>query len=273
MEKIDMTLSIVYSVQVCKHVAKPVHKNFRRMSYNYTMLHTKTHVQEENKSLKHDIHEGRIEKHLDHITHELRSGFNFIHRFPKSVSIFGSSLTPFDAPDYKKATELAERIVRELGYTILTGGGPGIMEAANKGAYNARKNGHSAGLSISLPHENSTNLYASEAMKFSYFFTRKALLTFAAETFIFFPGGYGTFDELFSILTLVQTGKIPRVPIILVDSQFWNPLDSFLRTTMLGKYKNIDTKDLELYEIVDSFDLIIERIRRAPVSEFWRNLN
>jgi uncharacterized protein (TIGR00730 family) len=227
----------------------------------------------ENKILKKDIRDGRIERHLEHITHELRSGFNFIHRYPKSVTIFGSSLTPPDAPDYAKAAELAERIVRELDYTIITGGGPGIMEAANKGACTAEKKERSAGLSISLPHEHSVNLYASESMKFSYFFTRKALLTFAAETFIFFPGGFGTFDELFSILTLVQTGKIPRVPILLVDSEFWKPFDNFLRKTMLGEYHNIETKDLELYEIIDSFDLIIERIRRAPVSEFWRNLN
>jgi uncharacterized protein (TIGR00730 family) len=235
------------------------------------MLHEKTNG--ENKILKKDIHEGRIERHLEHITHELRSGFNFIHKYLKSVTIFGSSLATPDSPEYAKATELAERIVRELDYSIITGGGPGIMEAANKGACTAQKKGHSAGLSISLPHEHSTNLYASESMKFSYFFTRKALLTFGAETFIFFPGGFGTFDELFSILTLVQTGKIPRVPIILFDSAFWKPFDAFLRTTMLCEYRNVEPKDLELYEIIDSFDLIIERIRRAPVSEFWRNLN
>jgi uncharacterized protein (TIGR00730 family) len=227
----------------------------------------------ENKALKKDIHAGRIENHIEHITHELRSGFNFIHKFPKSVSIFGSSQTPTDAQNYKNARELAERIVHELDYTVITGGGPGIMEAANRGAQNGSKKNHSAGLSISLPHEHSTNLYATQSMKFSYFFTRKALLTFAAEAFIFYPGGFGTFDELFSILTLVQTGKIPRVPVILVDSTFWKPLDSFLRTTMLGEYGNVDDKDLQLYEIIDSMDLIIERIRRAPVSEFWRNLN
>jgi uncharacterized protein (TIGR00730 family) len=227
----------------------------------------------ENKALKKDIHVGRIESHLDHINHELRKGFNFIHKYPKSVTIFGSSLTQPEAPMYKKAEELGERIVRELQYSIITGGGPGIMEAANKGAGTAQKSGYSAGLSISLPHEHSTNLYATESMKFSYFFTRKALLTFAAETFVFFPGGFGTFDELFSILTLVQTGKIPRVPIILVDSAFWKDFDSFLKTTMMAKYNNIDTKDTELYEITDSLDLVIERIRRAPVSEWWRNLN
>jgi uncharacterized protein (TIGR00730 family) len=227
----------------------------------------------ENKVLKKDIHAGRIEHHLEHITHELRRGFGFIHKFPKSVTIFGSSQTKPESPDYIRASELAERIVRELKYSIVTGGGPGIMEAANRGAHTARKKGFSAGLSISLPHEHSVNLYATESMKFSYFFTRKALLTFAAEAFVFFPGGFGTFDELFSILTLVQTGKIPRVPIILVGSDFWKPLDEFVRSTMLGKFGAVDEKDLALYEIVDSFDLIIERIRRAPVSDFWRNLN
>lgn len=226
-----------------------------------------------NLALKKDIHAGQIETHLEHINHELKAGFEFIAKYPKSVSIFGSSLSKTDDPNYKVAEELAERIVRELDYTVVTGGGPGIMEAANKGASAANKGDHSAGLSISLPHEHSTNGFTSESMKFSYFFTRKALLTFAAETFIFFPGGYGTFDELFSILTLIQTGKIPRVPVILYNSDFWKDFDAFLRSTMLNKYHTLDENSIDLYEITDSLDHIVGRVKHAPISEWWRNIN
>jgi uncharacterized protein (TIGR00730 family) len=231
------------------------------------------HTNGKNLALKKDIHAGQIDTHLEHINHELKAGFEFIGKYPKSVSIFGSSLTNIDDQNYKDAELLAERIVRELDYSVVTGGGPGIMEAANKGAATANKSGHSAGLSISLPHEHSINTYASESMKFSYFFTRKALLTFAAETFIFFPGGYGTFDELFSILTLIQTGKIPRVPVLLYNSAFWGDFDKFIKKTMLETYKTIDAESVSFYEITDSLDHIIERVKVAPVSEWWRNIN
>jgi hypothetical protein len=220
---------------------------------------------------KNDIHEGEIEKHIDRITHEFRDGFEFLKKYPKSVTVFGSSQAKSGDGSYKTAEELTGRIVRETGYAVLTGGGPGIMEAANKGAYEA--DGMSLGLNISLPHEHITNVYVRHSLKFSYFFSRKTMLMFAAEAYVFFPGGYGTFDELFGVLVLIQTGKIPRVPVILIGSKFWNPLKSFLEETMDHSYHTIEHNDLNLFEITDSLDRAIEIVKKAPISEWWRNIS
>jgi len=220
-----------------------------------------------------DVYEGEIAAHLTHITQEFRDGFEFLRKYPKSVSIFGSSLTPSSDPNYMKAEELAGRIVTELGYTVLTGGGPGIMEAASKGAFDA--GGVAAGLNISLPHERTTNDYVARtnSLKFSYFFSRKTMLTFAAEAYVFFPGGYGTFDELFSILTLIQTDKIPHVPVLLFDSKYWTKIEAFLKETMLGTYHTIDAKDVGIFKVTDSLEEILDTVKAAPVSEWWRNIN
>ncbi|MFA6601912.1 MAG: TIGR00730 family Rossman fold protein, partial [Candidatus Paceibacterota bacterium] len=198
-------------------------------------------------------------------------GFEFMKRYPKSVTIFGSSQAKPEGPDYGKAQELAARIAKEIKYAVITGGGPGIMEAANKGAYEA--GGISLGLNVSLPHERTTNAYATQAIKFSYFFSRKTMLMFAAEAFVFFPGGFGTFDEFFNLLTLIQTGKIPRTPIVLFDSKFWNPWRAFLLEHMCKEYQAIEEKDLGIFEITDSLDRAMEIIKSAQVSEWWRNIN
>ncbi len=220
---------------------------------------------------KNDIHNGDIEHHLEHINREFGDGFDFIKRYPKSVTIFGSSMAKPESDFYKKAEELAGRIAKEVGYAVITGGGPGIMEAANKGAYEA--GGTSLGLNISLPHERTTNAYVTHAIKFSYFFSRKTMLTFAAEAYVFFPGGYGTFDELFNVLTLIQTGKIPKVPVILFDSNYWNGMRNYLKEITLDKYHAIGSDDLNYFEITDSVDRAIEIIKKAPISEWWRNIN
>jgi uncharacterized protein (TIGR00730 family) len=224
-----------------------------------------------NPLVRSDIHQREVETHLSRINREFADGFDFLSRYPKSVTVFGSSLASRDSEHYKRAYELARRVAAELHYAILTGGGPGIMEAANKGAYEAE--GVSLGLNISLPHEHSINHYVTRSMKFAYFFSRKAMLSFAAEAYVFFPGGYGTFDELFSVLTLIQTGKIPRVPVILMETHFWNPLDSFIKKTMLETYAAIDERDLNLFHITDSVDDALDIIKQAPVSEWWRNIN
>src|SRR5690606_21462531 len=125
-----------------------------------------------------------------------------------------------DNPYYIRARALAKKIVEETGYTIITGGGPGIMEAANRGAYEA--GGKSVGMNIILPHEQKINEYLTANARFYYFFIRKVALSFSAETYIFFPGGFGTLDEFFEIVTLIQTNKIPRVPVICVGKEFWS---------------------------------------------------
>ena len=208
-------------------------------------------------------------KNLETISREFREAFDFIKKFPRSVSIFGSSRIPPNDAHYKQASEVAFRIAKELNYAIITGGGPGIMEAANEGAWKA--GGKSLGLSIRLRHEQLTNQFVEEHVTFNYFFTRKTALSFAGEAYIFFPGGFGTLDELFDILTLVQTTKIPRVPIILVGSDFWKPLDEFIKKIMKENHKTVSADDMSLYTITDSEDEIIEMVKKAPFQEWWKN--
>ncbi len=159
-----------------------------------------------------------IYDHIREIGKEFKAGFEILKKYQRSVVVFGSARSKPDSFHFQQAEKLAAKIVRELGYTIVTGGGPGIMEAASKGASEA--GGTTLGLTINFPRGQVTNKYVQESYKFNYFFIRKAMLTFSAEAFVFFPGGYGTSDELFNILNLTQTEKIPRVPIILVGKDF-----------------------------------------------------
>lgn len=209
-----------------------------------------------------------IDSHVNEISKEFKQGFEFLKKYPKSVTFFGSArLTP-ESPHYKDAEKLANDIVTEIGYTVITGGGPGIMEAANLGATEAR--GESIGLNIKLPNEQHINPHTNESLTFNYFFIRKPMLTFAAETFVFFPGGFGTFDELFGILALIQTKKIPRVPIILFGSDFWRPFRDLIQEQMIHKHRTIDPEDLNLFIITDSTDEAVKIIKEAPVSKWWK---
>ena len=218
-----------------------------------------------------DIHSGNIQEHLRRINHEFTDGFAFLKQYPRSVTVFGSSLIKSDNQNYRLAEEFGRRVVQKLSYAIITGGGSGIMEAANKGAYEA--GGISIGLNISLPHEHSINPFVTHSLKFSYFFSRKVIMTFAAEAYVFFPGGYGTFDELFNILMLIQTGKMPRVPVVLFDSIFWKAFLVFAKETMCEKYHTIDSSNLDLFHITDSLEETIDMVGVAPVSEWWRGIN
>lgn len=209
-----------------------------------------------------------IEQHLGEITSEFKNGFEFIKKYPKSVTIFGSSRLTSASSHYHDVKKLAERIVKETGYTIITGGGPGIMEAANMGAKEA--GGQSIGLNIKLPMEQHINSYATDSMLFQYFFARKAMLTFSAEAYVFFPGGFGTFDELFGILTLLQTKKIPPVPVILFGKDFWNPVRDFIKANMLDQHHTIEDQDMKLFVITDSVEQTLKAIEGASISEWWK---
>ncbi len=199
---------------------------------------------------------------LNLITEEFRRGLAFIKRYPRAISFYGSARLDSEHPAYKKAYDLAFRISKELGYSIVTGGGPGIMEAANKGAFDA--GGDSLGLNIELPREQIVNPYVKDSEEFYYFFSRKVALSFSANAYIIFPGGFGTLDEFSEILELLQTKKIPPVPLVLVDSQFWRPLDMYFKNTFYGDYKTINLEDTELYKITDDDEEIMEIIKNAP---------
>jgi len=217
---------------------------------------------------ENDIRRNQVES-LARIFQEFKNGFDFIKRYPKSVSVMGSARFAEDHKYSLMARELSRRIAKECGYAVVTGGGPGIMQAANRGAHEA--GGVSLGISIKLPKEQFTNPWVVENMDFTYFFTRKTILTFAAEAYVIFPGGYGTFDEFFEVLTLIQTKKIPVVPIILIGSSFWTPLVEFIREQML-KEKTISADDLKLYTITDNLDEAIEVIKHAPIQRWWKNI-
>ncbi|XCN73307.1 MAG: TIGR00730 family Rossman fold protein [Candidatus Electrothrix aestuarii] len=178
-----------------------------------------------------------------------------------AVSIFGSARTEEDHQDYQLARTIAAKL-SENGYGIITGGGPGIMEAANRGA--ADVNGVSIGLNIDLPFEQHSNPYVNLPMDFRYFFVRKVMFIKYSMAFICLPGGFGTLDELFESLTLIQTHKIKPFPIILVGSSFWSGLVDWIREQMISNSK-IDKADLLLFEVLDDVDEIVAFIRRTVI--------
>ncbi len=205
----------------------------------------------------------QIKKRVDLIEEEFRAGFDFIKDNKKTVSFFGSARTLPEEEDYQNAQKLASEISK-LGYGVVTGGGPGIMEAGNRGAFENK--GLSLGLTIQLPMEQITNPYLDKSLDFNYFFTRKVTLTYAAEAYVYFPGGFGTLDELFEILTLVQTNKIEKVPVILFGSHFWNPLKKFITEYQLSTGK-INDEDVNLFTITDSIEEAVSIIKSAPIRE------
>jgi hypothetical protein len=211
--------------------------------------------------------EKNIYDHVREVSKEFKTGFEMLKRYPLKVAFFGSARSKSDSFHYQQAEKLAAKIVRELGYTIVTGGGPGIMEAASKGAHEA--GGKTLGLTIKFPRGQLTNKYVTETYEFNYFFIRKAMLTFSSEAFVFFPGGYGTSDELFNILNLTQTQKIPRVPIILIGKDFWEPLRDFMKRKMLEHHHTVSEEDMGLFTITDDLDAAVRIVKRAHISGWW----
>ena len=195
------------------------------------------------------------------INEEITQGLELMSHYPKKVTFFGSARFKEDHPDYIKARSLAKRLVGELDYTVVTGGGGGIMEAANRGARDA--GGNAVGVTIKLPHEQVTNPYVTQTIPFQYFFTRKVVLSFAARMYIYFPGGFGTMDEFYEILTLVQTAKIHKVPIVCVGAYFWETLNEHMHHGLMLPAGTIDDADMGLYTITDDEDTIVEIARNA----------
>lgn len=189
---------------------------------------------------------------------EFVDGFETLSRIAPGVSVFGSARTGSDDPHYAQAETLG-RLLVERGFSVITGGGPGIMEAANKGAYDA--GGESIGLNIFLPHEQMANRYQTISLDFRYFFCRKVMFVKYAQAFVCFPGGFGTLDEFFESMTLIQTEKVERFPVILVGSNYWNPLIDWMRDTILGR-GYIGDNDLDLCVVTDDVHWIAEHIER-----------
>jgi uncharacterized protein (TIGR00730 family) len=173
-----------------------------------------------------------------------------------AVSIFGSARTPHDHPYYKLTEEIA-RLLSDAGFAVISGGGPGIMEAANKGAFYGKS--PSVGLNIQLPHEQHNNPYQNISQTFHHFFTRKVMFVKFASAYVVMPGGFGTLDELMEALTLVQTGKTRRMPIILVGSKFWGGMVEWIKTSLLEE-KMIGASDLDLIKVLDDPEQVVDAI-------------
>src|SRR5713226_4468678 len=189
---------------------------------------------------------------------EFVQGFEDLAQITNGVAVFGSARTHPDDPVYQAARETAALLARS-GFAVITGGGPGIMEAANRGAFEA--GGMSVGCNIELPHEQGANPYLTLSLKFKYFFVRKMMFVKYSDAFIIFPGGFGTMDELFEALTLIQTKKIHNFPVVLYGSQYWKGMLEWLRGPMLGEAKIVED-DLKRLHVTDSPSEIVEIISR-----------
>ena len=192
---------------------------------------------------------------------ELVEGYEKLSQLGPCVSIFGSARTKPDNKFYKETVEISESIVK-LGLGVITGGGPGIMEAANKGAQKA--GGVSVGLNIDLPHEQMPNPFIDldKVIDFDYFFVRKVMFVRYAQAFVVMPGGFGTLDEFFEAITLIQTHKIERFPVILYGSEFWSGCIEWIKNIVCKKFNNVSEDEMFLFEVVDSKNEIIEILKK-----------
>jgi hypothetical protein len=191
------------------------------------------------------------------IMSEFVEGFETMAKVGPAVSVFGSARTPPEHEYYKQAVEIGKRLVK-ADFAVITGGGPGIMEAANRGAMEA--DGVSVGLNISLPMEQEPNPYQNEELNFHYFFVRKVMFVKYASAFINFPGGFGTMDEFFESMTLIQTLKIDPFPVVCVGTKFWGGLIDWIREVMLEKNETISPEDMELFRVTDDLDEAVQFI-------------
>lgn len=217
---------------------------------------TKTEITKKSVTSSSKDRVGRIDK-------EFADGFDIVEQFENTVTIFGSARFDENNQYYKSARELSAKLSK-AGYVTVTGGGGGIMEAGNRGAFES--GGETFGFNISLPHEQVLNPYTTGSLAFHYFFARKVILAYGAEAYVYYPGGYGTLDELFEIVTLIQTNKMPKAPIVLMGKSFWQPLDDFIKKTLRDEHQTIDDGDENLYVITDSVDEAVDIIhKQVPV--------
>lgn len=200
------------------------------------------------------------------ILSEFVDGFDVMSKIGPAVTVFGSARTKPEDPIYHKAEECGKRLVN-AGFTVITGGGPGIMEAASKGAYEA--GGKSIGLNITLPMEQTPNAYQTHELTFRYFFVRKVMFVKYAHAFIIFPGGFGTMDEFFESMTLIQTMKIKSFPVVCVGKDFFGGLVDWIRGTMLEKYKAISPEDMNRFFVTDSVEEAVELIAKCDTHQCW----
>jgi uncharacterized protein (TIGR00730 family) len=212
---------------------------------------------EDRRILSSDEKAADLERHVAMIAQEFREGFEAVDKIDRpAVTIFGSARVGNDDPAYVNARATAARFA-ERGWAVVTGGGPGVMEAANRGAHEA--GGLSVGFNIELPHEQRGNPYVDLALTFRHFYARKTMFVKAAEGFVVFPGGFGTADELFEALTLIQTGKVLHFPVVLFDSDYWDELLGWIRGELLAD-RMISPDDLDLLYVTDDVDEAVAQV-------------
>lgn len=197
---------------------------------------------------------------------EFVEGFQFLSEFKREVTIFGSARTPETDRWYKEARKFG-KLLAECGFATITGGGPGIMEAANRGATEA--GGVSVGLNIQLPKEQRANPYITHGKGFHYFFSRKVMLAASAQAYVFFPGGFGTMDEFFEMLVLIQTKKAQPVPMVCVGKEFWEPLMKYIDETIVRKFEVASVEDTKLYVIVDTAEEAFRIVETSSERTFF----
>ena len=212
------------------------------------------------KKQNEEIVDSRFTWRIFRIMSEFVEGFQFLFQFGKSVTVFGSTRTSPDDIYYQKAEQLSYKLAQS-GFAVMTGGGPGIMEAANKGA--SRAKGESVGFNIQLPIEQRVNKFANKGIGFHYFFTRKVILSYSAQAYVYFPGGFGTLDEFFEIITLIQTHKLEKIPVILFGVEYWQGLYGWLAKTVLKQHEAIDPSDLNLFCITDDVNQAVRMIKKS----------
>jgi len=195
---------------------------------------------------------------------EFVDGWNFLADVRKSVTIFGSARFKETSPWYHEARKLG-KMLTDNGFSVVTGGGPGIMEAANRGATEGGGSGDSFGLNIKLPFEQRENQYVEKGCGFHYFFVRKVMLSYSAQAYVYFPGGFGTLDELTELITLIQTKKISvTIPMILVGRKFWQPFLDWVDRTLIDDLKVVAPGDRKIYQLVDSAEEALQIIKGSP---------